>query len=306
MKRPLIAIIAASLLCSTALAKKPKEAAPAAAVREAVSINADPALWVVKDADTTIYLFGTVHMMKPQVKWLDGGVKAAYDASSELVLELEDMDPAKMAPLIGPKAIDPDGPPLSKKLSPETLAELTKVLTASGIPAAAMEPMEPWYVASVLSILPFQKQGLSPESGVDKVLASLAKQSGKKIIGLETIDQQLSYFDNLPEPQQIKFLESTLKDLPKFGAMAEQMITSWSKGDSEGLAKSMDKSMMATPELAKLLLADRNARWADWIKARLDRPGTSFVAVGAGHLAGKESVQAMLKKRKIKSTRIPS
>ena len=108
----------------------------------------------------------------------------------------------------------------------------------------------------------------------------------------------------LPDPVQIKFLESTLKDLPKTAETMDGMVAAWAKGDPAKLADYMNDGLDDSPELAKTLLFDRNARWAQWIKARLDRPGTVFVAVGAGHLAGQRSVIDQLKALKIKAQRV--
>jgi uncharacterized protein len=104
---------------------------------------------------------------------------------------------------------------------------------------------------------------------------------------------------------QVKFLVSTVDDYPKLGTELGKMVTSWAAGDPDALGKTMNESLRETPEVAKILLTDRNARWADWINARLAKPGTVFIAVGAGHLAGDDSVQAFLAKHHLTATRIP-
>ena len=104
--------------------------------------------------------------------------------------------------------------------------------------------------------------------------------------------------------QQVAFLNSTVKELDQLGPMLDKMVVLWGKGDPDALAVTMNESLAATPELAKVLLWDRNARWADKIKERLRQPGTVFVAVGAGHLAGDHSVQEYLKLRGLTARRI--
>jgi uncharacterized protein YbaP (TraB family) len=266
--------------------------------------DADPALWVVKDDDTTIYLFGTVHVLKPGLSWFDEAIKTAFDESDELVLEMVEPDPQTMQSLVMRMALDTKGPALSEKLPADKRDAFAQAATEVGIPSAAMDRFDPWFAAVTLTVAGLPKLGYDPESGAERVLSAAAKSAGKKVIGLETPEQQLGYFDALPEPLQVKFLVSTIDDFPKMGSEIEKMVTSWSTGNPTALAEAMNEGMRDTPEVAKVLLADRNIRWADWISKRLDEPGTVFVAVGAGHLAGADSVQVQLDKRKLTATRI--
>jgi uncharacterized protein YbaP (TraB family) len=276
----------------------------APAVQAQAVKDADPALWVVKDADTTIYLFGTVHVLKPGLSWFDEAVKAAFDKSDELVLEMLEPDAATMQGLIMKTALNPAGPTLTEKLPADKREAYAKAMTDVGVPAAALDRFDPWFAAVTLSLAGLPKLGYDPESGAERTLSTAAKAANKQIVGLETAEQQLGYFDNLPEPLQVKFLVSTVDDYPKMAAELDKMIASWSAGDPETLGKTMNEELADTPELAKVLLADRNARWADWIEQRLQKPGTVFVAVGAGHLAGAESVQVQLAKHKLTATRV--
>ena len=114
------------------------------------------------------------------------------------------------------------------------------------------------------------------------------------------------FFASLPEAAQIKLLKASVEQMPEAKAFFDKMVGNWAKGDPDALAAMMNEAMRDSPELAKVLLVDRNERWAKWIDDRLDTPGTVFVAVGAGHLAGKGSVQDYLKARKLKAKRIPS
>jgi uncharacterized protein len=175
-----------------------------------------------------------------------------------------------------------------------------------GIPTAALDNYEPWFVATALSLMSVQKAGFAADSGVEQQLGAAAKRDGKTVSALETFEQQLDYFDSMPEPQQIAFLNSTISELPNAATMLDSMVASWAKGDPEALARQINESVSITPELAKTLLTDRNERWADWIANRMKQPGTIFIAVGAGHLAGKDSVQAFLKASKIEAKRIRS
>jgi uncharacterized protein len=285
---------------SRALAAEPT---PAPAM---VTINADPALWVIKDEDTTIYLFGTVHVLKDNIKWFDGGVKAAYDASSEVVFELDFSDMQALQNAVGKLAIDADGPALTQKLGPDLAASLDKALKEAGLPLAAFEKYEPWIVPVIMTGAVLAKAGYTPGSGVETQLTAALKKDGKTIGALETAEEQMGFFDNLPEAVQIAYLKTTIAELPKTAPFLDEMVTAWSKGNPDALAELLNKSLVTTPELEKVLLNDRNARWAEWVEKRMAKPGTVFMAVGAGHLAGKNSVQEKLKAKKLTATRIPS
>ena len=259
--------------------------------------SASPALWELKDADTTIYLFGTIHLLKPGTRWFDDEVKAAFDRSGELVLEIVEPDPQTMAGIVGKLAVNPDGPTVSSRLSPKDLERYRAALKQYSLPPEAMDRLDPWMVAITLSVAPLSKLGYDDNSGVEKVLTKAAREEGKPVSGLETVEQQLGYFDSLPEKAQITYLNATVAELPGAKAEFERLIRNWAEGKPDALAAQMNESMEATPELAKALLFDRNARWADWLARRMDRPGTLFVAVGAGHLAGKGSVIDRLSQR---------
>jgi uncharacterized protein YbaP (TraB family) len=302
MKRPSFRWLAAGLLLLGGCALEQPVSARDTAARAAY---VKPALWTVKDADTTIYLFGTVHVMKPGVDWFKGGVKTAFDGSDELVLEIvEPEDPNALAQVMAGTALARDGVKLSDRLSAEDRGKYQLAMTANGLPWQAFEAFNPWMAGMALSVQPLSKLGYKADLGAEKMLTAAAKASGKKVGALETVEQQLGYFAGLPMAQQVKFLTVTVEGLPDVESEFAKLITHWQSGDPEKLAAEMNESLEATPELAQVLLIQRNANWAKWIKARLGQPGTVFVAVGAGHLAGKGSVQEQLKALGVSSARV--
>jgi len=266
--------------------------------------DADPALWVVKDADTTIYLFGTVHMLKPGLGWFDEGVKTAFDASDELVLELVMPPAAEMQALVSELGMTASGPALPDQLSPAEAAKFRAALPEMGLSPEALDRAEPWLAATMLSAAPLRQLGYDEKDGAEAVLTAAAKAGGKHVTGLETAREQLGYFDRLPMPAQRALLVDTLDDLPGAGETIDRMVASWSAGDADGIARLMNEDLSRSPELADALLARRNAKWADWLAKRMKAPGTVFVAVGAGHLAGNAGVQAELAKRGLKAERV--
>ena len=288
---------AALLLALPACAQTP-------ATTSTATRDADPALWVVRDADTTIYLFGTVHVLAPGLSWFDEAVKAAFERSDTLVLDMVEPDAATLQKITLAKGFDQSGRTLTSKLPDDKRAAVTAALEKTGMSAKVYDRMDPWLAAVTLSVAPLQNFGYDPGSGAEKVLAAAAKQAGKKIEGLETAEQQLGFFDTLSEPAQVRFLVSAVEDMPKLSSEMARMVDAWSKGEPDRLAIVMNENLKDSPELARTLLTDRNKRWADWIKARLGQPGTVFVAVGAGHLAGADAVQSQLKARGVRATRV--
>ena len=289
------------LLLSGCAPERPAAARPVVAQTSMVR----PALWSVRDDDTTIYLFGTVHVLKPGVQWFDGGVKRAFDGSDELVLEiLEPTDAQAMATTMAQAAMARDGVTLSDRLNPDLRQRYQAAMTANGLPWQMFEAFNPWMAGMALSVQPLEKLGYQAELGAEKTLTVAAKAAGKRVSALETVEQQLGYFAGLPMAQQVKFLDATVDGLPDMDSQFARLIRHWQQGDPERLAQEMNESLEATPELTQVLLIDRNIKWAQWIKGRLAQPGTVFVAVGAGHLAGKGSVQDQLEQIGLESVRV--
>lgn len=299
MKASISRLLAVALLLLGTYASGPPVAAktPKAA--------AGPALWVVKDADTTIYLFGTVHVLKPGIPWFSGNIKRAFDQSDELVLEIvEPENPNEMAATMAGKAMARDGVKLSDRLSADARSKYQAAMAANGLPWVAFEGFYPWMSGMILSVAPLERLGYKADLGAEKQLTQAAKAAGKSVSALETVEQQIGYFASLPMEHQIAFLNATVNGLPDMEREFASLIDHWRKGESDKLADEMNDSLEATPELAKVLLVDRNANWAAWIKQRLDKPGAVFIAVGAGHLAGRTSVQAQLKGLGVASERV--
>lgn len=291
--------------CAMTPGSNAAKAAEPAAAAAAATTDADPALWVVKDADTTIYLFGTIHFLKPGLGWFDEAVKDAFDKSDQLMLEMIlPEDPAALKAATERLAIDPQGRTMASRMSQADHDAYAAALVSLGLDPANFEKFEPWYMGVNLSVLPLLMRGYNPNLGPEMTLTRHAKESGKPIAGFETFEEQFGFFDTLSEPSQLAFLNSVVHDMDKVGPMLDKLVVEWTKGDPVALAATMNESMAETPELTKILLWDRNARWADAIKTRMDKPGTVFVAVGAGHLAGEKSVQDYLKARGFVAKRI--
>ena len=266
--------------------------------------DADPALWMVRSPTTTVYLFGTIHVLKPGLTWFDEAVRHAFDKSDQVVLELVLPDPAKMQAIVAASATQPTGPTLTDRLPLARRKQFVDAVTSLGLSAGTFDRVKPWFAATNLSILPLMKLGYDPANGPESIITAEAKAQNKPVIGLETAEQQIGYFGALSDKAQISFLDSTLDELPKVGPQMATMVDEWAKGEPDALAREMNDSLKDSPEVAKVLLVDRNKRWAGWIQNRLATPGTVFIAVGAGHLAGPQSVQRQLARLGIRAERV--
>lgn len=272
-------------------------------VQPPAAVDADPALWVVKDADTTIYLFGTVHILKPGLSWFDEAVKDAFAKSDRLVLEMVEPTPAEAQALFGKLAIDTSGRTLRSKMNDADRATYESAIGKIGLPAASLDPLDPWAAAVTLSVVAMQQKGFDVNSGAEKQLTAAAKAANKPVEGVETMEYQLGLFDGVPEADQIKFLTETARSIDEAEANMDKMVALWAKPDTEGLGRLMNEGLTSRT-LYDTLLTRRNANWARWINTQMAKPGTIFMGVGAGHLAGPTSVQALLRAYGLSAERV--
>lgn len=307
--RPVLASALAALFCFQALGFQAPAAfadAPARADAGAQARVATPALWVVRDEDTTIHIFGTAHLLPKGVQWLHGPVRRAFEQADTLVLEMvQPDDPAQLRPLVARLGLNPQGVSLSSQLPGPLRQEMAQAAAQVGLPVAALEPLKPWLAATTIAVAGLQSLGLSPDQGVEQVLTAHAKATGKAIDGLETPEQQFGFLASLPEADQMALLRSAIRDLHGLHAEANSLMQGWATGDIEAVGDLMNRSLQDSPNLSRVLLTERNARWAAWVARRMDQPGHAFLAVGAGHLAGENSLIAMLNRHGFKVQRLP-
>jgi uncharacterized protein YbaP (TraB family) len=253
-----------------------------AAMPAALSVRqAGPALWLVQDRDTTIFLFGTFHALDSNSAWFGSSVRAAFDSSDELVLEtLVPEDPAE----------------LHAALAGQSFASEPKV----GEPVYADRGASSFVASAGQAMSAGRSVGISVEQGADAVLRRAANDSGKPVAGLETFDFQLRMFKSLP-PSPPQAMRHEGNGLPDF---IGTMQSAWKRGDNAGFASLLGKMRSESPQTYRTLFVNRNADWAGWIANRMSQPGTVFVAVGTGHLIGPDSVQQQLAARGIGSARI--
>ena len=275
-------------------------------------------MWVIRDADSTIYITGTIHMLPAELQWDSEKLRNAIKAADELWLEIPmSSDVAKFAqdsmPMMMKHAISPT--PLSKLLTPEETATLKARIAEFGLPPetfAMMNGMKPWFATIMLGISPLSAAGYDPTQGIDLKIAKLAEDDGDPIKGFETVEEQTKILASGTMEEQLSALRRLLA-LPKseIEAMKAEMDTlavKWATGDIAG-AEAMFTDMSETDEAQfggaamEALLLNRNENWAGQIETMLKGAGTHFIAVGGGHLVGPDSVQERLKVRGIATER---
>lgn len=265
----------------------------------AIPAAAAPALWKFGDADTTIYLFGTIHALPPGYKWQDARIGDALAKADTLVIEtVIDKDPQAIARLFPPP--DPSLPPILERVPAKSRPAFVRAVAGSGLSQAALDRMPTWQAAFMMMGAMMRHLGIQRDAGVENNIApafevpAAAGGVPRKIEGLETASAQLALFANLSEADQRELLASIVDGQNDARTDYARMLRAWAKGDEPAIAKAFADDKDLTPHLREVLLRQRNANWTQWLKARLATPGTVFVAVGAGHLAGPLSVQAML------------
>src|SRR6185437_6938383 len=242
----------------------------------------EPAMFVVHDADTTIYIFGTFHALDANTQWFDRQVRNAFESSNELVLE----------------TLVPEGPHQPVQFCP-------------CFRPPSVTPSASFLATTRMAISAGQSRGMQVDNGADMVLRRYAEAEGKPVEGLETLQSQFNMFNRLPpapSPARAPVVKAGLpvaaSQMQSLSLAMADMQSAWKRGDQSVFVNMLGQLNAASPATYRMMFTERNARWADWIRARMRTPGTVFVAVGAGHLAGKDSLLVQLAERGIPSQRV--
>lgn len=255
-----------------------------------------PALFVVRDADSSLYLYGTVHALPPDAPWANQSVRAAILASDEVWTE-SDISEAAGEQLSADfmRAIDtPAAQPLPSRLSPALRSRLRLAAKRAGLGPEGLDRFDPWEAAFLL--MSAGAPGRNSQNGVDNRVAALAQENGKTLRWLE--DMGVRDFEAMSESAQIQFLSYVLEGFTRPPSDVDRADTLWASGDLDGLdALELAPMRVSSPDFYAWIVVLRNAAWVELLGAELDGAGTDFVAVGAAHLMGPDSVVAMLRAR---------
>lgn len=264
-------------------------------------VAAKPAMWLVEDADTRIYMLGTMHALPAGTDWNRGKIAAAAASADELMLELSPQQLAEAGAVF--QALAPRDKPLAmeKRLSPKALAAYRKLEGGNDFGG---EKLDDWAVLVLMGQKVAAEAGLLPADGVEAGLTATFRTAGKPISGLESARTQLMLFETLDPATQRMLLASAAENADHAPADVSAMAAAWSRGDADALAKVINEDVDRVPAARKAIITDRNRRWSGWIATRMDKPGTVLMAVGAGHLVGTDSVPALLAAEGYKVTRV--
>lgn len=263
-------------------------------------------MWVIKDADSTIYLLGSIHVMKPDTPWLTPAIQARFDSAQEVWFEIPDLDnKAAAGPVAQKYMFDPQGD-MTSDLTPVELARIDDLLKPMGLNAAALKTMRKWAVGLIITMQEINRLGYATDTGVDVTLMKQARDGGKAVHGFETMESQMQALVPETEADELTALRAMVKDIDTMPQDLGDLFNAWKAGDTEALTRLMiDRMQTEDPKGYRRLIVERNTAWEPQIEQILAGKGTAFITVGAGHLVGPDSVIAMLKAHGITAERLP-
>ncbi|MEO6163370.1 MAG: TraB/GumN family protein [Candidatus Binatia bacterium] len=256
-------------------------------------------LWKVQGNNNTVYILGSIHLLKRESAALKPVVLEVFSKSKRLVFEIDLLNegPTKFQQLLLQKGVNLDGKLLAQQLSPETYELAAQRASELGIDLKVLAPLKPWVVALTMVVMQLQKLGYDPSLGIDHQLAQRAKQAKKPVAGLETAEFQMDIFNHLTLAQQEMFLRQSLLEMELLDNAVEDMVRAWNSGDLDLGEKLFLDSIRAFPELKEHVLDGRNRRWLPQIERFLKQDDDILVVVGTAHVVGKQGVIELLKGR---------
>ena len=263
----------------------------------------EPALWRIADADSEIWLFGSVHLLPADLNWRGPRLNAAFAAADEFVTETDlpsAETTARFQAFIDRHGLLPPGQTLSQRLGARDAERLAQAALELGFDGAALERQRPWVTALQLASADLIRSGQRPDMGVEAVLGAEAMRAGKRMTSFETLEEQLSVLANLAPADENRFLAITLDEIGASHALVTEMDRAWARGDVALLERRFRAEWReAGRGLHEAIILNRNRAWADAIERRLAGSGRTFIAVGAAHLIGEGSVVDLLRERGI-------
>jgi uncharacterized protein YbaP (TraB family) len=263
-----------------------------------------PPVWVIAGRSNTVYLFGSVHLLKPGEFALQGNLLQAYEDAAAVYLELDmdDLSPSAVASATAARAIDPQGRSLEQLMGSDAARARASAATA-GIDLSMLGRVEPWFAGLAIVTQTLARDGYSAEAGVEQIVQERAMADGKDLLGLETLDEQLAALDSMEIGVQREFLLKALDDAHRPADELQQFLRAWHDGDDQALAAELAAEFSGMPDLYRSLMVDRNRKWVGKIAGLLKESQDYLVVVGALHLVGPDGLPGMLIKRGYSVTR---
>ena len=256
-------------------------------------------LWEVESPQNTIYLLGSIHLLRKTDYPLSQSFQDAFDDAETVVFEvnLADSSSHRTQTLILQKARPDQGESLQASLSPETYDLAQQSASELGLPIAAFNQLEPWTFALTLVSFKLQRLGFESRHGVDRHFFEQATKAKKDIIALETLEEQLDLLDQLSAEEQEKFVHQTVLDLDNLEPILGTLVDAWKSGDITALEHLLFNSFQEYPELKAKFFDERNQRWVQQMEPWLQDDQDYLIVVGAGHLVGENSVIQLLQEK---------
>ena len=271
----------------------------------AAAMSPHPLRWVIKDVDSTIYLFGSIHVMKDGIPWLTPAIQQKFDSSDSLWEELPDIDDTQSLALVAQKYIVNPANNMTEGLTADEVTRLDGLLEPYGLSSRALMGVRKWAVGLIVMQKQISVLGYDAQTGVDVTFAHQARAAGKPIHGFETADQQMQFLVPADDAEDIAALRDTLNDADETPELLGEMLTAWEAGDEAELTKVLiDKERAENPIEYQRVIVARNANWEPQVENLLQGKGTIFVTVGTAHLIGPDSLLNMLKSHGITAERV--
>jgi hypothetical protein len=261
-------------------------------------------LWALHGKHNTVYLLGSIHVLRAQDYPLAPAVLQAYADAKALLMEvnLEDIDSAEVQSEMLASAMLPEGSTLPSILGPQRYAHATSLAHEVGVDLSSFDQFAPWFAAEAISQLQLMELGFQPQSGVEMYFLERARGDGKSIAGLETVHDQIALFEGLSMNEQSEYLVSSLEQAHELPKEVDDMVRAWQRGDTAWFESQLQSELGRDPALYQSVLAARNRKWIPKIEALLSDDKNYLVIVGTGHLVGRNSVIDLLKKDGVGAT----
>jgi uncharacterized protein YbaP (TraB family) len=264
-----------------------------------LTAHAEAPIWAIRGAHNTVYLAGSVHLLRAKDAALPAAFERAYADADALVMEidLDDLNPLESQSWMLEHGTFSDETTLSGVLGKKRFERVEQEGNRLGLPVEALQMLEPWLVAMTLAQLEYMKLGFDPEQGVEKQLERKAQADHKEITGLETLQEQLGLLDGMSYEDQARFLDLTLEEMDQMEGETDSLLSAWRTGNAQKLAATLGDEYRVAPALYRMLVADRNKRWMPQIEKLLKDNKDYLVVIGALHLVGSGGLLELMKDR---------
>jgi hypothetical protein len=253
-----------------------------------LTAHAASPVWAIHGAHNTVYLAGSVHLLKAQDAQLPPGFERAYTRSKGLVMELDmdNLNPMEAASWMLANGAIPEGVTLRQKVGEARYQRVATEAKRLGLPTELLDQFQPWVVGLQLLEMQYAQLGFQADEGVEQQLDHRAQADGKSVKGLETLAEQLGLLGSMSDDDQARFLDMVVEEMQDVGSDTQTVISAWREGNAPRLAALLSDEYKSFPRLYRMLVADRNQRWLPQIEQLLRQDQDYFVVVGALHLVG--------------------